>query len=260
LISAKIIPPGGEGKIDVTFLTGSRSGRKNKTISVETDDPGHKTVKLRISADVQLLLTTKPDRVNFGRVKKKDESIKYILLIGRDKEKAKIISTRSNNKFVKVDINHSGFEGDKNKKIKITVLSGMNLGRFREKVIIYTDHKRIKKLETYVTGEIIGDIVISPQYLYFGEMIHGKEQVRTIRMKSTSDDPFRVLDIKSTISEIQTILEKVKEGKEYRVKVVLTQKFNKDLLKGKIIIKTNIKDQEKIEVKVLGRMNRVPKL
>jgi hypothetical protein len=228
-----------------------------KTVTVKTNDPEQKTIKLKISTDVQVLLALKPSRINFGRLKKGIKSpTKYASLTGTDKDKIKITSVKSMKNYINVETNLSGFENDKKKQIKITMLPDIKLGRLRDRITINTDHEKVKKLTLYVYGEVLGNIMVKPEHLAFGMLKKGKELEKTISLKATSDSSFKVLDVKSTIPELVTKVETIREGKEYKVKVLVKENINKDILKGKVIIKTDDKDQERIEVRVSGRAKK----
>lgn len=48
----KIVPPGGESKIDVTFRSAGKTGKQNKTITVITNDPTNSEVTLKVTGDI----------------------------------------------------------------------------------------------------------------------------------------------------------------------------------------------------------------
>jgi len=259
LASAKEIPPGGEGKIDVTFKTGSgRGGKLEKTITVTTNDPAQQTVSLKVSTEVKVVLAAEPNRLSFGQIKKGGEAVRYAALTGSYKESVKITSVESNNQYLKVDTNLKGFENDKQKQIRVSLRPGMKIGRFNERVILHTDHKAVKDLTLYVMGEIVGNIVVTPNFLHFGMFEHGKSVERLITVRATADNTFKVLEIKSTVPEVVTGLETVQPGKEYRIRATLKENFTGDILRGQLLIKTNDKDQGMIEVNVFGRVARKP--
>lgn len=259
MASAQEIPPGGEGNIDVTFKTGSsRGGKLEKTITVTTNDPGQQTIRLKVSAEVKVVLDTNPSRLSFGQIKKGGEAVRYAALTGSDKDSVKITSVESNNQYLKVDTNLKGFESDKQKQIRVSLRPGMKIGRFNERVILHTDHKERKDLTLYVMGEIVGNIVVTPNFLHFGMFEHGKSIERIITVRAAADNTFKVLEIKSTVPDVVTGLETVRPGKEYRIRATLKESFAGDILRGQLLIKTNDKDQGMIEVNVFGRVARKP--
>jgi hypothetical protein len=201
-----------------------------------------------------VLLITKPTRLNLGRLKKgQTPATKYISLSGNDKDKTKVTSVKAKNKDIQVEMNPAGFENDKDKQIKVTVLPGMKLGKFRDRVSVGTDHEKIDKLSFYVYGEIMGNITVQPNYLSFGVLKKGQKKEKKIILKSTSDAVFKVLEVTSTMPELATKLETIKEGKEYSITAFLNEGFSGNSLKGKVNIKTDDELQKNIEVKVFGR-------
>ena len=240
----------------MTFKTGTKGGKREKTITVTTNDPEQKTVKLKVRADVQVVLSTKPSRINFGRLKKGDTATKYVSLIGSDKDVITSISAKSGNEHLKAETNISGYENDKDKKIKVTVNSDIKVGRFSDRININTDNKKVEKLVVYVYGEVEGNIKVIPNHLSFGLLEKGKVSERTIKLKAVSDAPFKILNVSSSLKEIETTVETIQEGKEYKIRAKITEGFNQDSLKGKLVIKTDDKDQENIEIRVFGRVKR----
>ncbi|MBW1852589.1 MAG: DUF1573 domain-containing protein, partial [Deltaproteobacteria bacterium] len=209
MASAKEIPPGGEGKIAVTFKTGKKSGKRSQPVTVYTDDPVQPTVRLKVVVDIQVALATKPGRIYFGRMKKgAPSSSKYVSLIGTDKDITKITSVVSNNKYIKVEEEPPDAVGEnKDKKIKITVLPGMKVGTFREKIVVNTDHNKMKQLLIHIQGNIVGNITVIPPYLYFGIFKKGETYARTIRLKAAPGVSFKVLDVRSTTPDLIANLE-----------------------------------------------------
>ncbi len=198
-------------------------------------------------------MAVNPRSVNFGRIKRGAESsIKYISLTGMDKNITKITSITSGNEYIKAETNLSVLEEDNKNQISITVLPGMKMGRFIEKVTINTDHEKLKELSFYVRGEIVGNIYVYPDHLYFSELKNN----RMIRLKALFDTTFKVLDAKSTTLDLVTHIITKREGKEYWIRVRPTKDFDfKDgFLKGEINIRTDDKEgQDIINVGITGR-------
>jgi len=259
LASAEQIPPGGEGKIDVTFKIGTRAGKQQKTIIVATNDPAQKSVQLTVSADVKVVLNLEPTRVNFGSIQKKAKPApQYLSLTGSDAGKVKITSIKSENRSIKIETNNKGFEGDQNKKVKVTVQPGIKVGKFREQISVNTDHESLKELSFYVYGEVIGNIEVTPKYLSFGTIEHGKPIEGKVSVKALEDAKFKVVGVQSTIPELKTEIETVKKGKEYIVHVSVQEDFAGDVLKGNLTIQTDDKEEEKIEIRIYGRKKTGP--
>lgn len=54
LVSNKIVEPGGEGRIKVSFNSAGYSGEISKFIYVESDDPGRPRLQLKVTAEIEV--------------------------------------------------------------------------------------------------------------------------------------------------------------------------------------------------------------
>jgi hypothetical protein len=255
LASAKEIPPGGEGKIDVTFKTGAGStGKREKHITVTTNDPEQKTVNLTVSTEIVEKIGISPNRVNFNQVKKGKEHVRYASVSGEDKDKTKLTGSESSNPNIKVEISPKGFDEDRYRQIKVILMPTIRAGRFFERVTIHTDHQDMKDIQLDVIGDVTGEVAVMPNQLHFGLFQKGNQIERVIVLKATEDTIFKVLEIKSTIPEITTSIETVEAGRQYRVHAQLKEGFAGDSLKGSLIITTDLKEDSIIEINIAGRI------
>ena len=211
-----------------------------------------------MDADIKVILSASPSRLYLGRFIKGEAPVKYIVLAGQDNASTKItkVETSGKNKFLKVNIVTDSEGDNQNKKIVVTVLPDVKIGKIKEKIIIHTDHQKIKKLTVYVHGETKGDISVKPTYLSLGVLNKNETTVKTIILDAGENTSFKVLNVVSTEPEVKAELETVKEGKSYRIKVSPVEGYTQDLLKGEILIKTDNKNQEKIKVKFFGRVRK----
>jgi len=258
LASAKEIPPGGEGKIEATLRTGARGGKTTKTITVTTNDPDQRTIQLKLSAEVQVALALEPYLINFGRFKKGEAPVRYVSVIGDDKDSAKIISAEAKEKSLNVELNPKGFENNKDNRIKISVLPDMKVGQFRDVIAVTTDHKANKNMNISVFGEVVGDIVVTPRSFSFGFFERGKAPEKIVTLKANPPATFKVLKAVSTSPEVTVENVVVKEGAEYQIKARIKDTFDKDSLRGNIVITTDNKEQPTIEIMYFGRVQKAP--
>lgn len=240
----------------MTFKVGTRAGKKTKTIMVHTNDPENKLVRLKISATVKVVLAAKPDRLYFGTFKKGETPIKYISLTGLDSDRTRItkVETAAKKKILKTELSSENLAARAAQKVMVSVLPDVEVGRLGERIFLYTDHDKIKKITVYAHGQVMGDIKVSPKYLSLGSLIKGQRVEKTIKLEAEGDSSFKVLGVSSSEPQVQAALETVEEGKSYLVKVSPLENFSKDMLRGDILIETDNKEQNNIKVKFFGRV------
>ena len=205
-----------------------------------------------------MALALEPYLVNFGRIKKGEAPVRYVSVVGDDKDSTKILSVEAKNKDIKAETNPQGYEGDKYKKIKISLLPNMKANQFRDMITVNTDHKDFKTMNINLFGEIIGDIVVSPRSFSFGFFEKGKAPEKVISLKANPPATFKVLKAEPSSPDVKVEVVTIAEGKDYQVKARVSEKFDKDSLRGSIIITTDNKDQPTIEVMFFGRLQKGP--
>jgi len=245
----------------VTFKPSLKEGVQKKSILVVTNDPTAKNLRLKVSASVEMMLAIKPARIVIPQFIGKDGSTEplYAQFTGTKSNAVNIVSIKSANKLLDIEIDKEGFDGDTARQIKIKVLPGMPVGRFREKVIFKTDNTSVPTLQLYVMGESIGNIMVSPRNLPLGRISPESTTRKTIRLRSANDTfTFNVADVSSTVEEIATELITVTPGKEYQVVVSLPDGTPNPIIRGNIIIKTDSEEQKIITVRVFGHTKNIP--
>jgi hypothetical protein len=208
-----------------------------------------------------MILAIKPATIDFRKINTAEGSKKplYARLSGTESGGIKIVSVESKNKFLDVEVEPDGFDNDPARQIKFTLKPGVPVGRFRERIIVKTDHKSVSSLNLYVRGEVLGNIDVDPKHLSLGLITSNKVIEKTIRVYSTTDSfTFNITDVKTTVQGLQTELKTITPGKEYTIVCTFEKGDLPPVISGKIIITTNEKAQNSITVRVFGRLNKRP--
>lgn len=258
MASAKNIPPGGEGQIEVTLNTGSYMNRVSKTVMVYSNDPLQSTVRLTVSAEVTVQFALEPTAVNFGQMGSGQTFSRYLNVIGSEKDQVKILDANSTGGNIEVEHNPDGFENQPDQRVKITVKPGSAMGRFRETVLITTDHPLVNRIQVSVYGEVLGNISVFPNRLHFvsqeGQPVHE----RMLVVKATAADyTFHVLDVQAGLEDLTHEIITIQEGREYQVKIGFRESFDRQYWRGNIVIITDDQQQERIPVSVTVRAQRI---
>jgi hypothetical protein len=242
----------------VSFKPGSREGVQKKTILVETNDPAAQNLNLEVRATVEMVLAISPAAIVFPPFAGSAGSAQplYARISGSQSASTNITGVECSAKLISAEVNRSGFDGDPERQVKFSVLPGMPVGRFREQVVLATDNEKVPTLSLFVTGEVLGAISVTPRHLPLGTIQPGTPVRKIIRLQSAQPDlAFRVVNVKSTVEGLTTELITVTPGKEYQVAVGLAEGFSQPVIRGEIIITTDVKDQATIPVRVFGRIS-----
>jgi hypothetical protein len=225
---------------------------------VSTNDPAQPNVQLRVSATVKIALGITPTRLNFGQIRKGAAPARFVSLTGDDALTATILAATARSPHVIADINPEGFQNDKTRQLKISLTSDLPVGRFREQVTITTDHPAVNSTTLYLYGEVLGAIAVTPAYVSFGTLPHGTAVEKSVTVTATGDTTFAVLSVASAEPEVQTSVETVREGKEYKILVRVSEQLRKPFVRGTLTIRTDNTEQETIEVRYFGKIQTTP--
>jgi hypothetical protein len=158
----RVIPPGEEGKIKVKVVTKGYGGNKyNKSIRVDTNDPNHAKIELKISGDVKTFATVIPKSVYLnGKVG--DSLSQVVKIVPETPELFKIMKVSA---ITDTDIQYSLQEIDKSGKkfYELTIENTKKTpGRYFDTISIITDKSDQMPLTIYVRGNIKSDAEIQP--------------------------------------------------------------------------------------------------
>jgi len=211
-----------------------------------------------VRATVEMVLAISPATIMFPAFTGASGSAQplYARISGSQSAEVSITAVECANKLLSVEVNRSGFDNDPGRQIKFSVLPGMPIGRFRERVVLATDSDKVPSLSLFVMGEVLGPISVTPRHLPLGTIQAGTPVRKIIRLQSEQPESgFRIVDVKSTVEGMTTELITVKPGSQYQIAVGLAEGFFQPVIRGEIIITTDNKDQATIAVRVFGRIS-----
>jgi len=159
----RVIPPGEEGKIKVKVVTKGYGGNKyNKSIRVDTNDPNHAKIELKISGDVKTFATVIPKSVYLnGKVG--DHLSQVVKIVPETPELFKIMKVSA---ITDTDIQYSLQEIDNSGKkfYELTIENTKKTpGRYFDTISIITDKSDQMPLTIYVRGKIKPDTENQPE-------------------------------------------------------------------------------------------------
>lgn len=147
-------------------------------------------------------------------------------------------------------------------EIKINFNSKSDVGKVSKHVIVYSNDPDTPEYKLTIFGNVVEEVVVVPRKLNFTEILYGTGVTKNISIKSIVDPEFEISQIVSNNASIVTVLKPDKFKNGYLVEASLNKDAKLGRLNGKIIIHTNSKRMEKIEIpfygKVVGDMSVYP--
>lgn len=220
MVTAKDVPPGGVGEIKTTFKTKGYQGPVKKTITVETNDPENKMVRLTLSGNVVSDVTVEPRYLNFGSVTRnappKPVPLTIALLPGKD---LRITEVRSESESLV--LSKESEDKDKNRTTYLVSLAErLPVGRLTGRIVVKTTSKTLPEVQVPFHASVLGDVRVTPQLLALGMVRPGEKITRDLILTGTGGSSFSVEKIVPTVPNLSTSIVAEKEGE--RVRIVVT--------------------------------------
>ena len=260
----KVIPPGGEGSIELV-LDGTRvHGEFTKTAQVHSNDPDRPELTLTIAGKKVALVNVVPDGV--------------IYLQGRYEEVIeKEVTISSNEKLP--DFKVTGATSDIDDKISYEVKPGLKKGDYVLKVkknpelpmsssygTITVKTNSTKAPETKIQVQVMtkGNITVSPSSVNFGNVPFAAKDktaapvTRTIMVIKNSGEGLDLKDVKIDNPNFKAKVEPVTPGKQFKVEITFQPPLKKTTVQretGELIINTNDPREPMVRVHVVAKAN-----
>lgn len=246
----RTIAPGATTEIPVTFNPKGRRGRQIKNIVVSSNDPKRSTMQLRMDGTTTSVIDVQPVSLSFGVLPEGPiEPGKFSRIITvsttRDEpfEITNIIASRQ-----LVDTEIKVVEAGKKYQVVVTAKGEVKQGVFRETLNIQTNSKAMPNIAVPVIATVRGQVTIIPTVLQLSSAIK-TPQTRYITVRGETDTALVIESATCSCGEKANVSIQNKGQYGWRV-VVRDITADKALAGQKIIIKTNIKGKETLEIPI----------
>jgi hypothetical protein len=155
LLSAKKIPAGKSGQIEVKIKTENLSGPVTKVIHITTNDPRNETIALSVQAVVEPEIGMSESSIYFENVPAGKEVRKEILLTIPAAKQIKILSVTSKDPEVTVKLEPVPGSNGKKYKLVATQRAVSKQGYHYGNIIIKTDSRMTPELAIYMLGTVV---------------------------------------------------------------------------------------------------------
>jgi hypothetical protein len=241
--------PGEDSEIAVSFDTHGDHGPSVRTITVFTNDPKHQQLQLTLRGDVRIQVAASPSLVTFDQVKRGSEQSRQVTLTDEMPDQNLHVGPINNsNPNIRV-ISGPATHGKPGALLTITLLPQAPAGPVSDLIKVTTNRTTV---EIPVSGDILGDLNISPRQVTFGVVPHHASALRIVRLTNSGDRPIRITGISSNNDSVFAAVEPLKAGKEYKITVQLRPNSPDGLLRGMLAIKTDDPHQQDVELPFYG--------
>ncbi|RME83116.1 MAG: DUF1573 domain-containing protein, partial [Planctomycetota bacterium] len=264
LLSKKILQPGEEGRIKVTFHTMNLAPQYyDLYVDIFHNDPHEKdngqfVSRLRLSGRVIMVYQIYPlgggYLGTFEVASPPKRTFKIISTVGKGFTIKKIEYPK---KKIKVSVKPLPLSGGRlAQELHVEILPNQPPGEFVAPMKIYTTHPRQPILYFKIWGMGLGEVVAEPSYLLFGPVRRKGNRQRIVSVFLRHGTGLKILDIKYDEKFFEIQKDELLEGKKFELTIKIKKNVPAGPFAKKIRILTNHPRQPLFEISVLGTMEK----
>ena len=245
MVSAKVIPPGGEGLVKATFDTRGRKGETTKQIYIYSDDPSNPKFALSLKGKIVVQVEVNPTMLNFGSLKKKQASSRDFYVSINDPEEVRITSVSIMDNRFSIEPGRVDSEGKAHYEVKF--LGSSTSGRISKRMRVNLEGSATPYIDVVVQVIVVSDIVYR-RSLDFRQN-RGIYAPMEVSFKTRSGVPVEILSVQDTGGLLETeILERKGYRSALKAHVVDPEAVPSNRRLHKLIVSTNHEDEPQLEI------------
>ncbi len=238
------VPPGGQGRMALTFDATGLGGGQGYSLYIESNDPVSPLVVLDIVALVRparLLVSSR--RIHFGDVAASAGATREIFVKDPGDGSLDISEVLSDSKLLdvclagearpEIEIEESVFP------VLVTLRPGLPVGAFEGSVTIVSNHPKEPRLQIPVVAMIKGDIEVSPEALFLGFAQEGQMLSKSVTLRACTPRVFAIESVCTSRDLFSVEISPKAGGSEYVATVSLKETAPAGLIKGELHFHTD---------------------
>ena len=263
-VQTNSLAAGETGELAFTLNLRLLKGVIEKHISVQSNDPLTPNVGLTIRVDYQPLYDLNPMTLSpvleFGM----KETTQFVSLSRSDGQPLRIDRLETSKPWVTATVEPAVPASGSAARIRVVIQRDGLPRRFNEYVQIYAQGETNAPASSiYVYGQMLGEIAVSPESLYWNVNGPGKAAVgaaeaaniRRLSIRSNSGEVMEVTNVQSTIKGLKVELVPKESGKAYEL-VARLDEVPPASVAGSITFDTSIKSQPRMEVPLIVNVSK----
>jgi hypothetical protein len=247
--SKTILAPGEVSTIAASVDTHFEQGHSLSVVTLTTNDPANPSLQLKLEGVIKPQVAAQPMDVEFGSVHQGSAAAREVVvsdMIGGPGFALK--SVKNDSPYIKVT-ESARTDGKPGAVLHVALVPSMPPGPISDTLRIETSRA---PLRVAILGVVTGDLVVKPNQVSFGILLHHQGAVRIVRLTNQGSHTINVLGVDSTSNSVFAQVAAVTPGKEYKVTVALRPNTPDGQIRGALTIRTDDPQQTTLTVPYYG--------
>ena len=248
VLSQDKILPGNTESISAVLTLPYKNQRIQENILVHTDDPIQNTVTLTLKGESFTPIKTFPKLIFLGNQKPLQNPLTRQVSLHLQKD-TQILGVRTDSKHLKADLKTM----DGIPRVVMQLLPTLPVGQFSHYLLVdyvYKEEQAIYSIT--VVGEVIGELRVSPNRLFFGSIKDPESFSKTITISAHNTQPFQVTAVESKTKKVIFTLKENEKKTQYKVTATISPEAKPGEISGEVVIHTSSSVQPTVRVPFFG--------
>lgn len=259
-LTKTIYQPGETGHVHVEYSPTGRRGPQHTNITVTSNDATRPTVTLDVKSEIRPLVVVDPPGISVAQVRKGEGKVERATVTSRLPELKLIAATPTINTIDAKILPGEEKEVDGEKlwvyPVEVYVLKDAPVGSVIGNISIRTSDPARPPLVLTVSGEVVGDVLVTPARIQLAGMAPGQAASSEMTLTSRNGKAFKVSKVQEQPATGTLTLFKAIDVAEdtsttppsYKVTMMANAPPTAGAMSGHLIISTDIPDEPTLKV------------
>ncbi|MCK4414853.1 MAG: DUF1573 domain-containing protein [Candidatus Eisenbacteria sp.] len=257
-LADSLLAPGEATPLRFSFASRSFSGKIEKHLFVETNDPGAPRAILTLKATVRTYLRWEPRALEFGNVPLGQSPRQSVTITSALRDSLEITSIDAPSDLFAAEVRREVIGDSLRHQVEFRLRPTAPPGWFRSHALLRTNHERVRQLQVRLSGQVHAFFRIEPSAISFGQLRQGTARTRELHLIGTGEGRHRVTSVACGDQRLVTAIRTVAEGRRYAVMVTMPETIPIGIVRTELHVATDDPAHPEIVVPVRGRVRPAP--
>ena len=246
-LSTNVVAPRGVARLAVTASLLGRSGQRNVSLFLHSNDPVHPILALQFVGTAVALVDVQPPQFTFDVRPDDGELRRYVAITNQSTSPLHIRSwdAPAPVRMVELTTNEDG----RSYGLAVTLSSNAAAAATNLQLRVKTDHPQYEEIAIPVVIRRLGEVLVMPEEIVLVDrMQNGQAETRYVLVRSTRGRAFKIVGVESTAPDLPVALHK--SGPDWHHIKVGPVVPNRDLDGAILRIETDLPGGERIDVPI----------
>jgi hypothetical protein len=253
-----VIPPGGEGKLELDVNTLSLTGPGTTQVRVDSNDPQSPMV-LTVKYEVYDRLLAKPGYARWKSTQGEREGTIGNTIFATDGKPFRVLGVETPGPHMRASF-RPATDAERNAKatgdqwrLELTLDSMAPVGAIEGEVLVRTDHPEQKVMALPISGFVRPTVFVFPERGEMGTLERAKLPMRaTFKFSNFATEEIAPTAAETTIPGATASIEPVEDGRVYNVVLLLPPDMPAGAFSGALRVRTDSAKAPLVEVPISG--------